>query len=219
VEEAEARMQADRERQEQAMEDAYRRLEEIEARAKKAEERAARAERLAELKAEEADRERRLREVLERVSAAEQRAVEAERKAREAEARAASKLPPSRESGVEEPEAKQEGEGGGILGRTVGAILGVGAGREEGAEEETAPAPEETPVQAQQVEEIPANDRVNLNQATFEDLRDIGFSVTQATRVITYRERQKGFDSLDDLGEVPGMPDDFLAEIKPKLSL
>jgi competence ComEA-like helix-hairpin-helix protein len=72
-------------------------------------------------------------------------------------------------------------------------------------------------------EEEPAaaasGDQVNLNKATFEQLRDIGFSVTQATRVITYRERMKGFDSLDDLSEVPGMPRQFLREVEPRLSL
>ena len=64
--------------------------------------------------------------------------------------------------------------------------------------------------------ESPADDyeRIDLNRATFEQLRDVGFSVTQSTRVITYRERQSGFDSLDDLDGVPGMPDDFLSEVE-----
>ena len=43
--------------------------------------------------------------------------------------------------------------------------------------------------------------------------------MTQATRVITYRERQDGFDSVDDLDGVPGMPGTFLAEVKKKLTL
>ena len=51
-----------------------------------------------------------------------------------------------------------------------------------------------------------SGETIDVNRATFEDLRDLGFSVTQATRVITYRERQSGFDSLDDLAAVPGMP-------------
>ena len=49
-----------------------------------------------------------------------------------------------------------------------------------------------------------ADDQVDLNSATFEDLRELGFSVTQATRVITHRERQNGFKSVDDLADVPG---------------
>ena len=61
--------------------------------------------------------------------------------------------------------------------------------------------------------------RPNVNRATFEDLRDLGFSVTQATRVITYRERQNGFDSLDDLAAVPGMPRSLMKELDGRLSV
>jgi DNA uptake protein ComE-like DNA-binding protein len=43
-------------------------------------------------------------------------------------------------------------------------------------------------------------------------------SVTQATRVIAYRERQDGFDSVDDLDSVPGFPKTFLNDIKDQLS-
>jgi DNA uptake protein ComE-like DNA-binding protein len=62
-------------------------------------------------------------------------------------------------------------------------------------------------------------DGVDLNRATFEQLRELGFSVTQATRVITYRERQSGFDSVDDLSGVPGMPRTFLNEVRSKLRI
>ena len=58
---------------------------------------------------------------------------------------------------------------------------------------------------------------VDLNKATFEQLRDIGCSVTQATRLLTYRERQGGFDSIDDLKDVPGMPEEFLTSVRSKL--
>jgi DNA uptake protein ComE-like DNA-binding protein len=126
---------------------------------------------------------------------------------------------------VEAAEGDDEDERGGILGRTVGAILGVGPGQEveedkdvEGEQkpkvEEKAAAPKPDPEPETEV-----GDRTNLNQATFEQLRDIGFSVTQATRVITYRERQQGFKSLDDLADVPGMPRQFLRDVKPKLTL
>jgi DNA uptake protein ComE-like DNA-binding protein len=43
-------------------------------------------------------------------------------------------------------------------------------------------------------------------------------SVTQATRLIAYRERQDGFESLDDLDAVPGIPKDMLGEIKEQLA-
>jgi competence ComEA-like helix-hairpin-helix protein len=164
----------------------------------------------------------------------------------------------------DEPRSEEETyEGGaersGILGRTVGAILGVGAGRpgegeegeepeekepegkpesevldldaeEEGEEEaEEEEAEEEEAEEEEEEEEEPedpvapapaeAGSRLNLNRATFEQLRDIGFSVTQATRVITYRERQDGFESVDDLADVPGMPGEFLGDVKGKLTL
>jgi hypothetical protein len=125
------------------------------------------------------------------------------------------------ESGADET----DDERGGILGRTVGAILGVGAPGDEGDEAEAEVEPPEAPAEpdreeeGQEPEPTPEADRINLNKATFEQLRDVGFSVTQATRVITYREREKGFDSLDDLANVPGMPRQFLREVKPKLTL
>jgi DNA uptake protein ComE-like DNA-binding protein len=43
-------------------------------------------------------------------------------------------------------------------------------------------------------------------------------SVTQATRVIAYRERQSGFSSVDDLDTVPGLPETLLTEIKEQLT-
>src|SRR5262249_21485477 len=244
VEEAERQLRTEREERERVMQDAYGRLKEIESRAQVAEQRAADAERLAQLKYEEAERERRLREVLERVSAAEDRAKEAERRASAAESAAAGTVrtaadarteiperPPKKASdsdlfeAVPPPEAAREPEplapaepepkegeekGGGILGRTVGAILGVGAADEKGADENG----EEEKAEVGKGDEPEESDLIELNRASFEQLRDLGFSVTQATRVITYRERQDGFSSLDDLDDVPGMPRPFLKDVK-----
>jgi DNA uptake protein ComE-like DNA-binding protein len=44
-------------------------------------------------------------------------------------------------------------------------------------------------------------------------------SVTQATRVIAYRDRQKGFGSVGDLDAVPGLPKKLLGEIKDDLTV
>jgi DNA uptake protein ComE-like DNA-binding protein len=44
-------------------------------------------------------------------------------------------------------------------------------------------------------------------------------SVTQAKRVIDYRERIGGFDSIDDLDHVPGFPKALLAQIKEGVTL
>jgi DNA uptake protein ComE-like DNA-binding protein len=59
---------------------------------------------------------------------------------------------------------------------------------------------------------------LDVNEATFEQLRDLGMSVTQATRVIAYREREAGFDSVDDLDSVPGIPKPFGSELKDRLT-
>ncbi len=59
---------------------------------------------------------------------------------------------------------------------------------------------------------------LDANQVTFKQLREFGMSVTQATRVIAYRERRGGFDSVDDLDSVPGIPETFLTELKGELT-
>jgi DNA uptake protein ComE-like DNA-binding protein len=80
------------------------------------------------------------------------------------------------------------------------------------------PAEEETEeVEAKQPP--PAGDVVGLNSASFEQLRELGMSVTQARRVITYRDDRDGFDSVDGLDEIPGFPRAFLAQLKGKLTL
>src|SRR4029450_13910944 len=54
---------------------------------------------------------------------------------------------------------------------------------------------------------------VNLNSATFEELRGVNLSVTQATRVLAYRERFGGYQSVDELDKVPGFPHDLLTQV------
>jgi competence ComEA-like helix-hairpin-helix protein len=60
---------------------------------------------------------------------------------------------------------------------------------------------------------------VDVNKATFEEFRELGMSVTQATRLIAYRERLDGFDSVEDIETVPGIPKALFAEIKDQLTL
>jgi DNA uptake protein ComE-like DNA-binding protein len=60
---------------------------------------------------------------------------------------------------------------------------------------------------------------VNLSDASFEDLRSLGMSVTQAKRVLDYRDRLGGFDSIDDLDFVPGFPKSFLDQVKANVTL
>jgi competence ComEA-like helix-hairpin-helix protein len=59
---------------------------------------------------------------------------------------------------------------------------------------------------------------LDVNKATFEELRDLGMSVTEATRVIAYRERRDGFDSVDDLDTVPGVSTKLMSKIRDQLT-
>jgi len=45
----------------------------------------------------------------------------------------------------------------------------------------------------------------------------MGMSVTQATRVIAYRERGASFGSVDDLADVPGISKAMLVELRKAL--
>jgi DNA uptake protein ComE-like DNA-binding protein len=64
---------------------------------------------------------------------------------------------------------------------------------------------------------VAPGDRLDLNAATFEQLREIGMSLTQSNRVLAYRERMGGYRSVDDLDAVPGFPRNFLNGLKAKL--
>jgi DNA uptake protein ComE-like DNA-binding protein len=67
-------------------------------------------------------------------------------------------------------------------------------------------------------EPLLGNGPVDLNSASFDQLRGVGMSVSQARRVIAYRDRSEGFDSVDDLEGIPGFPQAFLAELKGRLA-
>jgi len=71
----------------------------------------------------------------------------------------------------------------------------------ESDEKEPEPAPEPEPEPPEEVTRIVAapGGPVSLSGATFDDLRGLGLSVTQAKRVLDFRERLGGFDSVDDL--------------------
>jgi DNA uptake protein ComE-like DNA-binding protein len=55
---------------------------------------------------------------------------------------------------------------------------------------------------------------LSLSDASFDELRDIGLSVTQAKRVIRYREENNGFTDVSELDRVPGFPKAFLTRLK-----
>ena len=59
---------------------------------------------------------------------------------------------------------------------------------------------------------------IDVNEATFEQLRNAGLSVTQTGRVLAHRERAGGFSSIDELDAIPGFPREFLDQVKPNLT-
>lgn len=60
---------------------------------------------------------------------------------------------------------------------------------------------------------------VDLNSGRAEDFRSLGMSVTQTRRVIEFREQNGGYSSVDDLDRVVGFSREFLAQLKPRLSV
>src|SRR5581483_5585053 len=65
----------------------------------------------------------------------------------------------------------------------------------------------------------PGGERLNLNEATYEQLRALRLSVTQTGRVLAERERLGRFSSLDELDRIPGFPRAFLDDLKRKLTV
>ena len=63
------------------------------------------------------------------------------------------------------------------------------------------------------------NGMLDLNGATFEELRNLGLSVTQSARMIAYRDVRGGFDSLDELDDIPGLSADTRRDLKGRLQL
>lgn len=55
--------------------------------------------------------------------------------------------------------------------------------------------------------------RVDLNAASFEDLRALGLSVTQAARLVAHRDSRGGFSTREDLTGLPGLPEDLLTSL------
>jgi succinoglycan biosynthesis transport protein ExoP len=57
-----------------------------------------------------------------------------------------------------------------------------------------------------------------LNGASVEDLEAFGLSASQAIRVLTHREKRGGFDSIDELDTVPGLPPGSVARVRSRLT-
>jgi DNA uptake protein ComE-like DNA-binding protein len=84
------------------------------------------------------------------------------------------------------------------------------------------PTPKPAPANGAIDEKVkPANGRgpLDLNTATFEQLRVAGFSLTQSARLIAYRDARDGFDSVEELAEVPGFSPDVLGDLRSQFQL
>ena len=60
-------------------------------------------------------------------------------------------------------------------------------------------------------------ERLDINTASFEELRQVGLSVTQAARLLAMRDAAGRLGSVDDLDALPGLPEDLLASIKGRI--
>jgi DNA uptake protein ComE-like DNA-binding protein len=84
------------------------------------------------------------------------------------------------------------------------------------------PEPEEEPDSAWEPEpaaagdELPEGEPVRLAEADFDSLRELGMSVTQAKRLLRYRD-ERGLDSVAGLDDVPGFPRSFLDRLEGRL--
>lgn len=63
------------------------------------------------------------------------------------------------------------------------------------------------------------NGELELNAAKFEELRELGLSVTQSARLIAYRDVRGGYESLDELDNIPGFSKGTLADLRSRLTL
>jgi DNA uptake protein ComE-like DNA-binding protein len=63
------------------------------------------------------------------------------------------------------------------------------------------------------------NGKLDLNEAKFEELRELGLSVTQSARLIAYRDVRGGYGSLDELDEIPGLSAETRRELRGRLQL
>jgi hypothetical protein len=61
--------------------------------------------------------------------------------------------------------------------------------------------------------------KVKINDATFEQLRSLGLSVTQSARLIAYRESRGGYDSVDELAEIPGLSRETVVALRESVRI
>jgi competence protein ComEA len=120
-----------------------------------------------------------------------------------------------RDRRVPEPERRDETE----LARETGEIVPVEVGAvpiDDARSRTRAPPPEP---EGSAVLPPEPDGPVDLNEVTYEELRALDLTMTQARRLLAYRDRRGGFSSLSDIDEVPGFPEYVREDLKRRVSL
>jgi Helix-hairpin-helix motif len=63
------------------------------------------------------------------------------------------------------------------------------------------------------------NGRLNLNQVSFAELRSLNLSVAQSHRLLAYRKRIGGYESIEQLNDVPGFPNVVRERLKRQVTV
>ncbi len=62
-------------------------------------------------------------------------------------------------------------------------------------------------------------EKVNINSATEEELKDVGFNTSQAANMITYRNENGAFHALEDILKVKGIGEATFNKVKDKITI
>jgi DNA uptake protein ComE-like DNA-binding protein len=60
---------------------------------------------------------------------------------------------------------------------------------------------------------------IDLNTASFEQLRSVGLSVTESARLIAHRDTRKGYEDLRELDEIPGLSAEAVGTLREHVRL
>ncbi len=78
---------------------------------------------------------------------------------------------------------------------------------------------EEVPVKGEAEQPSETTAKLNINKVSFEQLREIGLSVTEAARLLASRDARGAFKSLDELNDLQGFAKELVATLRRRLSL
>jgi competence protein ComEA len=69
-------------------------------------------------------------------------------------------------------------------------------------------------------EESPESSKINLNTASKDELMQIeGLDEERAGRIIQYREENGGFESIEEIGKIPGFEEVLVEKVKSEATV